>query len=232
MIKKIVTGILKGINKRVNPPNWKNLRHLNPISDVFGYDRGDRSIYRYYIDKFIESHSARISGSVLEVGDSSYMNRYSQQIAKPAIIHYAEKQGENSFVGDLTRVDSLPQEEFDCFICTQTFNFIHDFGSAVSGSHYLLKKGGYLLATVSGIQQISKYDASRWGDYWRFTGQACVKSFGAVFGEQNIEVVSYGNVLACIAGLEGLSSTELNQDELDYQDPCYEMIIGICAKKV
>jgi hypothetical protein len=32
-----------------------------------------------------------------------------------------------------------------------------------------LKPGGVLLATVSGISQISRYDMYRWGDYWRFT---------------------------------------------------------------
>ena len=231
MIRKIVSNILRGLNRKVNRPDWKNLRRLDPISDVFGYDRADQSVYRYYIDKFVHRHSNKISGNVLEVGDRVYMNRYPQHINKSTIIHYQEKKGENSFVGDLTQLEDLPADEFNCFVCTQTFNFIYDFEAAIRGSHYLLRKDGYLLATVSGIQQISKYDASRWGDYWRFTQQACLKSFSGVFGEENVEVASYGNVFTCVAGLEGLSSSELTVEELDYHDPSYEMIIGICARK-
>ncbi len=46
----------------------------------------------------------------------------------------------------------------DCFIVTQTLNFIYDVKSAVKGIFHMLKDGGIILATVAGIFQISRYD--------------------------------------------------------------------------
>ncbi len=231
MLRKILNGVLKYLNRKVNAPDWKNLRSTTPLSGIFGYDRGNQSVHRFYIDKFIDTNADKISGAVLEVGDDMYTNRYKQGILDSSIIHFTEINNNKAFIGDLTINDTLPASKFDCFICTQTFNFIYDFQQAIKGSHYLLKSGGYLVATVSGIQQLSKFDAIRWGDYWRFTDQACLKAFSDVFGKDNVKITAYGNVLSCVAALEGLASSELSIGELDYNDPAYQLIIGILAKK-
>jgi hypothetical protein len=231
MISKALLNILRGANRRINKPDWTNLRNTTPISDVFGYDRGTQSIHRYYIDKFIEENGNKVKGKVLEVGDSTYMDKYKEQITLPRIITYRDTGQPNSFVGDLTNLDALPPSKFDCFICTQTFNFIYDFKTAIRGAAHVLNKNGFLIATVSGIQQISQYDASRWGDYWRFTKQSSANLFSEVFGKGNVSIKTYGNVLSSVAALEGLTSIELNTSELNFHDPNYEVIIGILAKK-
>jgi len=231
MIASIARNVLKGINRKLNAPNWKNFRHLEPISDVFGYDRGNQSVHRYYIDNFVASHAAEISGKALEVAERTYIERHGLKVTEAAIIHYSEHKGDGSFIGDLTKVETLPKEDFDTFVCTQTFNFIYDFKAAIEGSKYLLKPGGHLIATVSGIQQISKFDASRWGDYWRFTGESCKRCFGEVFGDANVQITTFGNVLASVAALEGLSAAELTKEELAFSDPAYEIVIGILARK-
>ncbi|WP_178377089.1 methyltransferase domain-containing protein [Chryseolinea serpens] len=204
---------------------------MEPISNVFGYDRGNQSIHRYYIDNFVAMNAGKIKGRTLEVAERTYTQRHGQQVTQADIIHYSEHKGDGSFIGDLTKQETLPEERFDTFVCTQTFNFIYDFKAAIQGSKYVLKPGGFLIATVSGIQQISTYDASRWGDYWRFTSESCKKGFGEIFGEANVEVTTFGNVLASIAALEGLSATELTKEELAFSDPSYEIIIGIVARK-
>ncbi|MBL0742219.1 methyltransferase domain-containing protein [Chryseolinea lacunae] len=232
MISKIALNVLKGINRKFNTTNWKDLRHTQPISDMFGYDRGDQSVHRYYIDEFVRECADKISGTALEVADRMYLARHAERLSESHVIHYNEDRGTNSFIGDLTRKETLPAEKFDCFVCTQTYNFIYDFKAAIEGSHFLLKPGGYLVATVSGIQQISTFDASRWGDYWRFTGESAKRMFGDVFGSENVQVVTYGNVLAAIASLEGLSSSEITKSELAFRDPSYELIIGILAHKL
>ena len=232
MISRIALQVLKGINRRFNTTNWKDLRNTQPISDMFGYDRGDQSVHRYYIDEFVKKHAGKIEGKALEVADRMYIGRHKEKVTESHVIHYNQDCGKDSFIGDLTRSQTLPHEKFDCFVCTQTYNFIYDFKASIEGSRHLLKPGGYLIATVSGIQQISKFDATRWGDYWRFTGESCRKVFGEVFGEKNVEVVTYGNVLAAIAALEGLSSSEITPQELAFHDPSYELIIGVVARKV
>jgi hypothetical protein len=47
-------------------PRWGNLRRTAPFSATFGFDRGT-PIDRYYLERFLNSHRALITGRVLEV---------------------------------------------------------------------------------------------------------------------------------------------------------------------
>lgn len=134
--------------------------------------------------------------------------------------------------GDLTNAATLPEAVFDCFICTQTYNFIYEIEKAVAGTCRLLKPGGTLLATVAGISQISAYDRDRWGDYWRLTPQSAKKLFGEVFGESNVEITVCGNFAAARALLDGLAVEDLPDPEiLNHHDADYPVIIGIKAQR-
>lgn len=218
--------LLKRLIKR---PQWNNLRSVNPISSLFGSDRGT-PIDRVYIEDFLSNNSYLIKGRTLEIADASYSKKFGAEIEKYEVLHSA-KGNNTTIVGDLTDLGSLPENKIDCFICTQTFNFIYDFKAAIKGARHLLKPGGYLLATVSGISQISRYDMERWGDYWRFTTLSIEKAFGEVFGEENVNVDFYGNVLAAVAFLEGISAEELTKKELLFKDENYQVTIVVKAKK-
>ena len=71
----------------------------------------------------------------------------------------------------------------------------------------------------------------RWGEYWKFTTLSFHKAFSEVFGENNVNVDHYGNVLSAVAFLEGLASDELTKEELDFQDPDYELLVTVVAIK-
>ncbi len=71
----------------------------------------------------------------------------------------------------------------------------------------------------------------RWGDYWRFTDASARRLFGDFFGEQNVTVETFGNVLAACALLHGLAAHELSRAELDYHDPDYQVLIAVRAIK-
>lgn len=222
---------MKRILKRIiDRPNWRNLRSVEPVSDVFGYDRGT-PVDRIYIEDFLLKNTAEISGLVLEIGDDYYTKKFGNNVHKNEVLHATPNNEVATIVGDLTDLSTLPEGKFDCFICTQTLNFIYDFHKAIQGSYYLLKSGGVMLATVSGISQISKYDMDRWGDFWRFTTLSMQRSFEAVFGKENVEVDFYGNVLSAIAFLEGISAEELRHKELFTKDPNYQLTITIKARK-
>jgi len=146
-------------------------------------------------------------------------------------LHYTHDNPKATIIGDLTNVSTLPKNKIDCFILTQTLNFIYDFKSAIKGTYSILKPGGVAIAIVAGISQISRYDMDRWGDYWRFTDLSMKKSFEEVFGIGNVEVETYGNVLAATAFLQGICAEELTEKELFYQDKDYQVTIAIRAKK-
>ena len=54
---------------------WGNLRRTHPFSGRYGYDRGT-PVDRYYIERFLDQHTTRIRGDVLEVKDASYTRRF------------------------------------------------------------------------------------------------------------------------------------------------------------
>ena len=138
----------------------------------------------------------------------------------------------NAIVGDLTKKETIPSDKIDCFICTQTLNFIYDVKSAIKNAHSLLKPGGTMLATVACLTQISRYDMDRWGDYWRFTDLSIGKLFEEVFGACNVDIYIYGNVLAAISLLQGAAYEDIpNKASLDEVDRDYPVIIGVVAKK-
>lgn len=229
-MKKILVKFLKIINRLFNKPNWHNLRNLEPVSRVFGFDRGT-PIDRVYIENFLELNKHYIQGTVCEIAENTYSRKYGTNVKTYEILHYTNDNSKATIIGDLTKVETLPMNIIDCFILTQTLNFIYDFKAAIKGVYHMLKNGGVALVTVAGISQISRYDMDRWGDYWRFTDLSMKKAFEEVFGEGNVEVETYGNVLAATAFLQGISAEELTKEELFYKDKDYQMIITIKALK-
>jgi len=220
------------INRKKVKVEFGSLSTTVPVSCRYGVDRGT-PINRYYIEKFLASRAELVRGRLLEVGDSRYSHRYgSPRVKQFDVLHAPPGSQEATIVGDLTDPASLPTDAFDCFICTQTFDCIFDLQRAVMGAHSLLKPGGVLLATMSGIGQISRYDMDRWGDYWRFTTASATRLFQPIF-TGGVEVGSFGNVLAAIALLQGLAVEDLPDPALlDENDPDYPLIVTVTARKV
>jgi hypothetical protein len=128
-------------------------------------------------------------------------------------------------------LSSLPKDRFDCFICTQTFNFIYDVRSAVSGAYQLLRPGGVLLGTVAGITQVSGYDMARWGDYWRFTPLSIRRLLGESFSSE-LSIESFGNALSAQLLLQGVAIEDLpHKHLLENVDEVYPVVIGFMAVK-
>ena len=224
-IRRIVGSLFR------RPIDFSDQLRTEPISRKFGFDRGC-PIDRYYIDSFLKQNQNLITGSVLEIAESTYSKQFVHDIASYEVLHYDDSNKKATIVGDLTKPETLPKERIDCFICTQTLNFIFDVPKAIEGSYKVLKQGGTLLCTVSGISQISRYDMDRWGDYWRFTDLSIRKLMESVFGEGNVEIVTFGNALAATAFLQGLAIDDLPDTSLlDKKDLDYQITIGIKATK-
>ena len=222
-----------GFYKKVE---FNDLTRIQPVSRLFGIDRG-KPIDRYYIENFLSAHSNDIRGRILEVAEDTYSRKFadtkSNEVPVFETLHFDGSGKPSTFTGDLTNPASLPENRYDCFICTQTYNFIYDVRQAIAGTYHLLKNEGIVLATVAGISQVSRYDMDRWGDYWRFSTQSALKLFEDVFGNGNVEIVTFGNVLAATALLQGLAVEDLpDQSLLDDVDPDYPVIIGVKAKKL
>lgn len=224
-----------GLHRRpVGTVAFGDLRRLTPISPVFGLDRCVPIIDRYYIEGFLASHRDDIRGSVLEMGDATYTNRFGgDRVTRSDVMHYVAGNPMATIVGDLTRADDhVASDSFDCIILTQTLQMILDVDAAVQHLHRLLKPGGVLLATSHGISRIARREGiDAWGEYWRFTAQSTRHLFGARFPADHLQVVTYGNVLSAVASLYGLAAADLTAPELDHCDPDFEVIVAVRAQK-
>jgi hypothetical protein len=223
-MKRILKRIFKIFRRIWIPVNWYNLRSTIPISSIFGLDRGT-PIDRVYIEYFLEQNKRFIKGNVMEIGENTYTKKFGSLDCNSLVFHFDKTNKEADIIGDLTNYKDLPKNKVDCFIITQTLNFIYDYKSAIIGINRMLKKNGVALITVAGLVNISKYDYERWGDFYRFTDLTIKKSLGDMFGEENIEVETYGNLLTVTSLLHGISSEELSKDELYYKDTNYQLII-------
>lgn len=209
-----------------------DINRLKPISNTFGFDRGT-PIDRYYIEKFLNSNKESIKGSILEVSENTYSNKYhSGNNDTLNILCFDKDNSGSSIICDLSKPDSIPENYSDCFICTQTLNFIYDIDNAIFSCHKVLKNNGVFLGTVGGLSQISKYDMERWGDYWRFTNLSIKKLFEKHFGTGNVETYVFGNLTSSICLLQGISINDLPTLKiLEEIDNRYQIIIGIKATK-
>jgi len=217
---------------RVGTLKADHLWRVRPVSRVFGLDRG-LPIDRYYIERFLSSHCDDLQGHVLEVGDDYYTRRFGGRgLVTSDVLHVTEGNPKATIVADLTSADSIPSNTFDCIIFVQTLQMIYDLRAALQHIYRILRPGGVLLVTCHGISKIARREGlDPWGEYWRLTTQSARRLFEDCFPAFNVTVATYGNVLAAVASLHELAAEEMEQDELDYLDPDYEVLIGIRAAK-
>jgi SAM-dependent methyltransferase len=205
-----------------------DLRRSTPISRVFGFDRGT-PVDRYYIENFLARHASDIKGVVLEVGDDTYTRRFGcNRVTGSDVLHVSKENSRATIVADLADGRNIPSNFFDCIILTQTLQLVYDVRAALLTLHRILKPGGVLLATIPGISQLD----DEWNDswYWSFTLPSARRLFQEAFSK-SLRIETYGNVLAATAFLQGIAFEELRPDELDRNDPHYQLVITVRATK-
>ncbi len=206
------------------------LRYPTPINLAFGRGTGT-PVDRYYIERFLERHADAIRGRVLEVGDATYTERFGGGAVTQSDVLHATGAPEATIVADLADARSIPADTFDCIILTQTLHYIFDMKAAVAEIHRILRPGGYVLCTVPGISQISRWDMYRWGDRWRLTTLSARELFETAFQPEAVEVTSDGNVLTSVCLLEGIVAERLKSRELDHHDDDYQLVVMVAATK-
>ena len=211
-----------------HPARLGSLRRTSPLGRNFGYERGT-PVDRWYIERFLRNHRAQIRGRVLEVKDSGYTERFGTAVSGKDVLDVDPGNRLATVVADLAAADTIPERSFDCFILTQTLQFIEDTRSAVAHAHRILKPEGALLVTVPVVSPI--IDDETLTDYWRFTPSSCSVIFGRVFGADAVRVRTHGNVLASIAFLAGMASEELTQAELETHDSRFALLVSVSAVK-
>lgn len=204
------------------------IRRTTPLSDDWGFERGT-PVDRYYIEHFLDQESHRIRGRVLEVADSGYTSRFGQGVERSDVLDIDAKNPAATFVADLAAADAVPSDAFDCFILTQTLQYVFDVPAALRHAHRVLRPGGTLLCTVPSVSRIGRKYLET--EYWRFTASACSRLFGDAFPGGAVDVRARGNALVCVAFLMGMACEELRARELEPDDAYFPLVVTVRATK-
>jgi SAM-dependent methyltransferase len=164
----------------------------------------------------------------LEVKDGGYTDRFGNDITSRDVLDIDPANRAATILADLACADDIPSESFDCFVLTQTLQYIYEPGSALRHAWRILRPGGVLLVTVPGLTRL----APPLVDYWHFTPGGCSRLLAEIFGPGAVSVYSYGNVLAATAVLTGMAAEELSARELLARDVRYPVIIAARAVKL
>ncbi len=217
----------------VGSVDFGGLRRLSPISAVFGKDRDLLTIERYYIEQFLQTHSADVKGRCLEMGDPAYTKKFGgAKVTQADVLNYVPGNPQATIVADLTDAPHIPDNTFDCIIITQTLQMIFEVDKAIATLARILKPGGVVLCTSHGMTRVARREGvDDWGEYWHFTTQSKRRLFHAHFPKDHVQVSTVGNVFTCICNLHGLAASEIDPVELETHDPNYEMLVLVRAMK-
>jgi SAM-dependent methyltransferase len=204
---------------------WGNLRRTEPFSRHWGADRG-LPVDRVYINRFLERHAADIRGEVLEVHGSEYTRELGgDRVTSAHVLDMDASNEAATIVGDLADPGVLPEGHFDCFVLTQTLQFVENAAAAVVNAYRSLAPGGVLLLTVPCVSQLE----TGWPDYWRWTPRGLERFLeGVLPAEARREVLAHGNVLTSVAFLLGLAAEDLSDREYAVDDASYPLVV--CAR--
>ena len=215
--------------QRLRRPAWLgSLRRTTPLSDHWGRDRGT-PVDRYYIERFLAAERGAIRGRVLEVMNAEYTDRFGAAVERSDVLDIDSSNASATIVADLAAADDIPSELFDCFVLTQTLQYVYDLEAAVGHAHRILRPGGTLLCTVPTVSRIARRTLET--EYWRLTALTCERLFGDAFADGRVDVRAHGNVLTAVAFLVGMAAEELSSRELDLVDPFFPVLVTVRATK-
>lgn len=214
-------------DRRPAPVGWGSLRRLEPISDDWGFDRG-QPLDRYYIDHFVARHRTDIRGHVCELLNTEYTRRFGDdRVTRSDVLDIDPGNTTATIVDDLTAPTRLPRDTFDCFILTQTLSYIHACGPALGHAYAATKPGGIVLVSVPSTIRYHREPE----DHWRFTIDSLSRLVREHCPGAVSTVTAHGNVLVAASFLYGLASAELSPFELEHHDPRFPVVITARIQK-
>ncbi len=224
-----VRGALAAV-RMTRTMDFGDLRRTEPHSRFFGLDRGT-PVDRHYIERFLDAHRGDVRGAVLEFGEDTYARRFGgPRVSHVDVLHPDARHPRATITADIVDAPSIPDDRFDCVICTQVLQYVPDLAAAFATLHRILAPGGVLLASAPGISQLSRQDADAFGEYWRLTTYSARRLAEDAFGGA-VLAQAQGKVLASIAFLAGIPVEELAPRERDAHDPDYELVVLLRAVK-
>src|SRR5262249_15267843 len=195
-LSRIMPGPLKRLIKRALRLNGHlpYERHrlgkgVEPLSYLWGTHRG-YALCRYYLEQFLWEFAADIRGPRLEFHEDWYTTHIGgASVTKLDILHLDDSKPQATVIADLTKPNDIPDDRFDCIVCTHVLHVIYELDRAVAELCRILKPGGVLLVAVP---HVSMCDPG-WHELWRFTEEGLSRVLAKAFGGGDVTTRAYGN---------------------------------------
>jgi SAM-dependent methyltransferase len=196
-----------------------------PLCPYFGFSRGT-PIDRYYLSQFVKEIRQEVRGSTLEIGgDTNSRVAYGFSEAAAYRTLDIDEDARADIVADVHSPTACAEESFDSIVLFNVLEHCRRPWVAVDNIHKWLRVGGKVFCMVPAVQRMHRLPK----DYWRFMPDALETLFEK-FG--NLNLGTYGNLLASAACLAGLSAEELTVADLNHRDSRYPVAICLVAEKV
>lgn len=207
-------------------PRWGNLRRVRPFSENFGAERG-MPVDRYYLRRFLEQHRADITGDVVEIQGRGHADRYGTALRRVDTIDINPRFAP-TFCCDLAKADGIVRSNsYDCFLLPNTLAFLKDLDASLREALRIVKPGGVILASTMSLGPLIPDGP----EYWRLTADGWREVTRRVWPDCEVSVTAAGNCLAAAAAVLGLAAEELDEYELDVNDPRYPVLVTIRCQK-
>jgi SAM-dependent methyltransferase len=200
---------------------------MRPLSDHWGAERGT-PLDRVYIERFLAAHAADIGGNVMEVRDRRYTTRFGSGVGRSDVLDIDEANTEATIIADIADLAAVPADTYDCFIVTQTLQYVPRLAAAIAEVHRVLRPGGVALCSVPSIIRVDPHADV---DLWRFTLASCRMLFEPAFGSGQVEVAGHGNLVVASAFLAGAAAEDLSAARRAPNDPRFPIVITVRAVK-
>jgi hypothetical protein len=158
---------------------------VTPLNAPWVHCRRHLQIHRYYLEAFLGEVASDIHGYCLEFQDGYYTTRFGgKKVTKLDILHKEEGNPRATIVADLLTPNAIPDNMFECIICTHVLHVIRDVDMFVMELKRLLAPGGVLLVAVPHISPIYP----REHELWRFTPEGLSVILEKVFPVDHITI--------------------------------------------
>lgn len=198
---------------------------IEPLSRQWG-DRG-QPLHREYLEEFLRERTADIRGRCLEFDEDRYTSRFgASDVSSLEILNKEEGNPKATIIADLTRPNTIPDDSFDCIICTFVLHIVFDLEKIVAELYRVLAPNGVLLVAVP--QTTINYPYHH--ELWRFTPEGLQMLLTRAFGEGGVTVRAYGNSLTAAGWLRGLVGRDFTAAERNHHDARFAIMV--CARAI
>jgi hypothetical protein len=191
---------------------------VHPTNDHYGLYEGT-PIARHYINMYMASVSAKLSGLILEFGWPTYSKSMN---CTYEILDIDRSNQQATIYGDICdpAVCRPLMERYDCIICTTVLQLVPDPQTAIDNMRMMLKPEGSLIVAEKTVSRIDPWSTTI--DRWRFTQHGLEH---LMRGFAKVDVHHCGNVYAICAYMLGLPAEQIEPDKLAYSDARHPIVV-------